>query len=70
MVDYSSAHAFLLASGWHTCGTNPIDNGDSVTFRTGPYDTIEARKDAILALKIRDCPGTFTANRPFDLEVA
>ncbi|MDC0310450.1 hypothetical protein OAL66_01800 [bacterium] len=68
-MDYSSAHAFLLASGWNTCN-GAIDNGDSVTFRVGPFDTLEARKDAILALKIRDCPGTFTANRPFDLEVS
>ena len=67
-MDYQRAHAFLIASGWHTCNGATIKD-DSVIFRTGPYDTIEARKDAILALKIRDCPDTFTANRPFDLEV-
>lgn len=68
-MNYSNAYALCVNGLWYRA-LSVRDCGDFVDIATTSYQTIQARKSSIDAIKINQQSDTFVgAERQFDLEV-
>ena len=68
-MNYSSAYALCVNGLWYRA-LSVRDCGDFVDIATSSYQTIQARKSSIDAIKVNQQADTFVgAERQFDLEV-